>query len=136
MVAHQTSGADVLGSDPASPTIILMRCKIIVLYSVKHLRVERETYAPEAKKEKNNFQGERYSNKTYKYKYRKIIFNFCDSVLLNIAIALVVLSCLSTRRPWLYCIYINADHLSSNIYTQASITTPLTPLAVYGTVGP
>ena len=29
-VAHQTSGAEVLGSNPASPTMILMRCRIIV----------------------------------------------------------------------------------------------------------
>ena len=30
MVAHQTSGAEVLGSNPASPTTIRMRCRIIV----------------------------------------------------------------------------------------------------------
>ena len=42
MVAHQTSGAEVPGSNTASPTMILMRCRIIV-YSVENLRVERET---------------------------------------------------------------------------------------------
>ena len=30
LVAHQTSGAEVPGSNPASTTIILMRCRIIV----------------------------------------------------------------------------------------------------------
>ena len=30
MVAHQASGAEVLSSNPASPTVILMRCRIIV----------------------------------------------------------------------------------------------------------
>ena len=30
LVAHQTSGAEVPGSNPASPTMILMRCRIIV----------------------------------------------------------------------------------------------------------
>ena len=29
-VAHQTSGAEFPGSNPASPTMILMRCRIIV----------------------------------------------------------------------------------------------------------
>ena len=31
LVAHQTSGAEVPGSNPASPTMILMRCRIIVI---------------------------------------------------------------------------------------------------------
>ena len=43
LVAHQTSEAEVLGSNPASPTMILMRCRIIV-NNVENLRVERETY--------------------------------------------------------------------------------------------
>ena len=30
LVAHQTSGAQVPGSNPAFPTMILMRCRIIV----------------------------------------------------------------------------------------------------------
>ena len=33
--AHQTSGAEVPGSNPASTTMILMRCRIIVKYSRK-----------------------------------------------------------------------------------------------------
>ena len=31
LVAQQTSGKEVLGSNTASPTMILMRCRIIVL---------------------------------------------------------------------------------------------------------
>ena len=31
-VVHQTFGAEVLGSNPASPTMILGRCRIIVQY--------------------------------------------------------------------------------------------------------
>ena len=42
MVAHQTSGAEVPGSNPAYPTMILGRCKIIVLYC-SNLRVEGGT---------------------------------------------------------------------------------------------
>ena len=30
MLVHQTSEAEVPGSNPASPTMILMRCRIIV----------------------------------------------------------------------------------------------------------
>ena len=30
LLAHQTSEAEVLGSNPESPTMILMRCRIIV----------------------------------------------------------------------------------------------------------
>ena len=30
LLAHQSSGAEVLGSNPASPTMIMMRCRIIV----------------------------------------------------------------------------------------------------------
>ena len=41
--AHQTSGAEVPGLNPASPIMILMRCSIIV-NNVENLRVERETY--------------------------------------------------------------------------------------------
>ena len=43
MVPHLL-GAEVSGSNPASPTMILMRCRIIVLYNVEKLRIERETY--------------------------------------------------------------------------------------------
>ena len=32
LVVRQTSGAEVLGSNPASTAMILMRCRIIVLY--------------------------------------------------------------------------------------------------------
>ena len=50
-VAPQTSGAEVPGSNPASeasPTMILMRCRIIVLLC-KKLRVEGNLN-PDAKK--------------------------------------------------------------------------------------
>ena len=40
---HFNTEAEVPGSNPASPTKILMRCRIIV-YTVENLRVERETY--------------------------------------------------------------------------------------------
>ena len=50
LVVHQTSGAEVPGLNPASPTMILMRCRIIVIMYVEHLRVERETY-PRGKKD-------------------------------------------------------------------------------------
>ena len=43
LLVHQTSGAEVSGLNPASPTMILMGCRIIV-YTVENLRVERETY--------------------------------------------------------------------------------------------
>ena len=36
--------AEVPGSNPASPTMILIRCRIIVYNNVEKLRVERETY--------------------------------------------------------------------------------------------
>ena len=42
LLAHQTSEAEVSGSNSASPTIILMRGRIIV-NNVVNLRVERET---------------------------------------------------------------------------------------------
>ena len=55
MVAQQTSGAEVVGSNPASPTMILGRCSINVYYC-KILRVEGETsthlMAKNAKKHK------------------------------------------------------------------------------------
>ena len=39
------SGAEVPGSNPASPTMTLMCCRIIVYeYNVENLRVERATY--------------------------------------------------------------------------------------------
>ena len=41
--AHQNSGVEVPGSNPASPTMILMRCRITAK-NVENLRVERETY--------------------------------------------------------------------------------------------
>ena len=43
IVAHQTSGAEVPGSNTASSTMILMRCRIIV-HNIENLRVERDTY--------------------------------------------------------------------------------------------
>ena len=49
MLAHQTSEAEVPGSNPASPTMILMRCRIIV-NNVENLMVERETYPGGGKK--------------------------------------------------------------------------------------
>ena len=48
LVAHQNFGAEVLGSNLASPTMILMRCRSIVK-NVENLRAERETY-PSGKK--------------------------------------------------------------------------------------
>ena len=58
LLAHQASGAEVTGSNPASPIMILMRCRFIV-YPVENLRVERETYTAEANKtttkKQNNF---------------------------------------------------------------------------------
>ena len=49
-VARQTSEAEVLGSNPASPTMILGRCRIIVSYYKTqgrgvnlHLRPKRDT---------------------------------------------------------------------------------------------
>ena len=41
LVARQTSGAEVLGANPASISMILMRCRIIVQYC-KNLRVGGE----------------------------------------------------------------------------------------------
>ena len=43
MVAHQTSAAEALGSNPTTPTMILMRCRIIVK-KCKNLREEKETF--------------------------------------------------------------------------------------------
>ena len=42
--SDQTSGAEVPGSNPASPTMILMHCGIICKDVVTNLWVERETY--------------------------------------------------------------------------------------------
>ena len=47
---HQTSGGEVLGSNPAPLTMILMRGRIIVSKKVEKLRVDRETYTLEEKK--------------------------------------------------------------------------------------
>ena len=43
LLVHQTSEAEVPGSNLASLTKILMRCRILV-NNVESLRVERETY--------------------------------------------------------------------------------------------
>ena len=46
-IVHQTSGAEVPGSNPAFPTMILMRCRIIVYSNkVDNLRVDRDTHTP------------------------------------------------------------------------------------------
>ena len=47
---QQTSGAGVPGSNPASPIMILMRCRIIVKYC-RNLRQKRETYLLRPKKD-------------------------------------------------------------------------------------
>ena len=44
------SGAEVPGSNPASPAMILMRCRIIV-NKVANLRVERESLPLKQKKD-------------------------------------------------------------------------------------
>ena len=41
---HQNSGAKGPDSNPASPTMILMHCRIFVIMYVENLRVEGETY--------------------------------------------------------------------------------------------
>ena len=48
MVTHQTSGPEVLGSNPARPTMILGRCRIIV-YNCK-FSGQRGRPPPEAQK--------------------------------------------------------------------------------------
>ena len=47
---HQTSGAEVPGSNPASPTMSLMRYRIIV-NNVENLRLERENLPLREKKQ-------------------------------------------------------------------------------------
>ena len=49
LVVHQTSGAEVPGSNPASTTMILMRCRIIVKKSRKSQG--REGNLPQRQKE-------------------------------------------------------------------------------------
>ena len=45
LVAHWTSRAKVLGSSPASPTMILVGCRMVIMCNkVENLRVEGETY--------------------------------------------------------------------------------------------
>ena len=51
--AHQNSGVEVPGSNPASPTMILMRCRITAK-NVENLRVERETYRWGKKERRKN----------------------------------------------------------------------------------
>ena len=44
LVAHQTTGAEVPASNPASPKMVLMRCRIIASNNVENLKVQKETY--------------------------------------------------------------------------------------------
>ena len=61
LILYTTSEAKVPGSNPASPTMILMRCRIIV-NNVENLRVESET-SPRGKKKKIVY------NKSHVFKY-------------------------------------------------------------------
>ena len=79
MVAHQTSGAEFPpGSNPASPTMILMRCRIIVSSCRKSQGREGSLPLRHEKAQKKLFQLP--TNKTFGLNQKEILYTLCQYI--------------------------------------------------------